>query len=293
MTGVINIHKETDYTSHDVVAIVRKLFRQHGTSKVGHTGTLDPDATGVLPICLGRATKFADMLAAADKTYIAEVILGITTNTGDISGEVIQERSVVFNEEAIINAAKSFHVDSRGEYMQVPPMFSAIKIDGKKLYELARAGKEIVRPPRPVVIHDIHVLSFAPSKNTFTIEIKCSKGTYIRTLAEDIGMILGCGATMGALTRTRSGMFEISNAAKLDELKTAADENRLMEYVLALDELLPHQKILLHEEEAVKARNGNAMFLETSDSTVWVCDKKGIIGLFEKDEGKHKVKVMM
>jgi len=296
MTGVINVYKEKGYTSHDVVAIMRKIA---GTKKIGHTGTLDPDATGVLPICLGRATKLAEHLASADKTYIAEVILGIETNTGDISGEAISKKAVEYSTDAITKAVQSFHFDVCGVYMQIPPMYSAIKIGGKKLYELARKGDVIDRPARPVVIHDIKVLEFFPEKDAFTIEVKCSKGTYIRSLAVDIGQILGCGATMGELVRTRSGAFSINAAFKLDELRETAHLGRLSELVLLADELLPYPKIHISGAEMARALNGNpipnsAVVLPTSiDNKYWVYGENGLIGLYVNDGTKLRVDVMM
>ena len=296
MTGVLNVYKEKGYTSHDIVAIIRRAAK---TKKVGHTGTLDPDATGVLPICLGRATKLAEYLASADKTYVAEVILGIETNTGDISGEVIVKKPVNLDEGAIAEAVRSFHVDVRGEYMQVPPMFSAIKIGGKKLYELARKGETIDRPARPVIIHKIHVHSFAADRNTFTIEVKCSKGTYIRSLAMDIGRALGCGATMGELVRTQSGIFSIDTAVKLDTIKEAAQDGRLEDFILPVDELLPYTKIKIPAEELSRAQNGNPLPLSvvgtptTPGDKFWICCDSKIIGLYACDSKKLRAEVML
>ncbi|MCL2287229.1 MAG: tRNA pseudouridine(55) synthase TruB [Firmicutes bacterium] len=296
MTGVINVYKEKGYTSHDVVAIIRRVA---GTKKVGHTGTLDPDAAGVLPICLGRATKLSDYLASEDKTYIAEVILGIETDTGDISGEIISKKAVDFNTEAIEQAVLSFHFDVRGKYMQVPPMYSAIKIGGKKLYELARKGEIIDRSARPVVIHDIKIVNFVPNKNAFTIEVKCSKGTYIRSLATDIGQALGCGATMGELVRTQSGMFSIRDAMKLDELKEIADAGRLAELILSVDKLLPYPQIYVTGTELTLAKNGNPLPLSVIDTATaaglkfWVCGDDRIIGLYAGDSKKLRAEVMM
>jgi len=294
MTGVLNIFKEKGYTSHDVVAIMRRVA---GTKKIGHTGTLDPDATGVLPICIGRATKLAEYLASADKTYIAEVILGLETNTGDISGEILAQKPVEFNRDAIIAAVNSFAFSQRGEYMQIPPMFSAIKIGGKKLYELARKGETVDRPARPVIIHEIKVLSFAPEKNAFTIEVKCSKGTYIRSLAMDIGKELGCGATMGELERTQSGIFIISTAVKLDELKKAGESGQLAEFLMPVDELLPYEKILLPEGEVAKAKNGNPLPRSVAPDAkqgdkFWVYDTNGMVGLFVVGGNKLRAEVM-
>ena len=296
MTGVINVNKQKGYTSHDVVAILRRIF---GTKKVGHTGTLDPDATGVLPICIGRATKLAEYFAAADKTYIAEIILGVETNTGDISGEITKESPVSFDTDAIINAVKSFHVEKRGEYLQVPPMYSAIKIGGKKLYELARKGETIERPARPVVIYDINVLEFFPERNAFTIEVKCSKGTYIRSLAVDIGAMLGCGATMGELERTQSELFSIATAYTLDEIKAAAETGEHTSLTLPPDKILPYPHVEISGEVLAKALNGNPIVHGTGRAEAvqhekfWVYGNGQLVGLYSKKGNKLYVEVMM
>jgi len=296
MIGILNVYKEKGYTSHDVVAIIRRVA---GTKKVGHTGTLDPDATGVLPICLGRATKLSEYLASEDKTYIAEVILGIETNTGDISGEVIARKTVNYDESAILQAVQSFHFSVRGDYMQIPPMYSAIKIGGKKLYELARKGEIIDRPARPVVIHDIHVMALVPDKNAFTIEVKCSKGTYIRSLAADIGHILGCSATMGELLRTQSGMFTIADAIKLDDIKKAAENGQLEDFILPIDTLLPYPKVYISDGELLRAKNGNPLpltavgALAVTEDKFWICSENGIVGLYAKDSTKLRAEVMI
>jgi len=285
MTGVLNVYKEKGYTSHDVVAIIR---RETKIKRVGHTGTLDPNATGVLPICIGPATKLSEHITSADKTYVAEVILGIETNTGDISGEVLLQKAVEFDRETITRVVNSFA--TRSEYMQVPPMFSAIKIGGKKLYELARKGETLDVPARPVTIHAIKILNFAVEKNSFTIEVDCSKGTYIRSLAVDIGRALGCGATMGELERTRSGKFLLSTAKKLDEIKIGRPEN----FIIPVDELLPYPKIYVHGDELRLALNGNALPTDSpAQSKFWICSDEKIIGLFASDAEKLRPEVML
>jgi len=280
--GVINLYKEAGFTSHDVVAIVRRILK---TKKVGHTGTLDPDATGVLPVCVGRATKFADHFAAKDKTYVAEVILGLETSTGDTSGEVLRTAGVIFCEKSIQNAVNSF---AGKEYMQVPPMYSAIKIKGQKLYELARKGETIDRPARPVFIHQIQVTSFDASNNRFTIEVTCSKGTYIRSLAMDIGNKLGLPATMGKLIRTRSGIFFIENAVTLSQL-----EERTQELITPIETLLPYPTLDLSGDKLKQAKNGNALTLDTSEERIWLADSQVLIGLFKKEKNKFRPEVML
>jgi len=293
MTGVLNVYKEKGYTSHDVVAIIRKLTAR--TVKVGHTGTLDPDATGVLPICLGSATKFTNHLTSADKTYIAEVILGIETTTGDISGDVVATAVVNFCEETIVKVVNSFGFEKRGEYKQTPPMFSAIKIGGKKLYELAHKGETIDRPVRSVTINKIQVLNFVPEKNAFTIEVNCSKGTYIRSLAMDIGSEIGCGATMGELERVQSGVFDINSALKLEEIKKAVQDERLAELIIPIDTLFPYSKINVTGDDLKLAANGNPLPLlkNQTEKKYWVCDKEKIIGLFASDSKKLRSEVML
>jgi tRNA pseudouridine55 synthase len=301
MIGVINVFKEKGYTSHDVVAIIRKLTG----AKTGHTGTLDPNAEGVLPICLGRATKLADYIQAATKTYVAEVILGVKTTTGDATGEIISqnhEAAVQINADDFAQAAARFV----GEIEQIPPMYSAIKIDGKKLYDLARKGEEIVRKPRVVQIEKIELCfhadfveasAFYPNLPRFFIEVSCSKGTYIRTLCEDIGAVLGCGATMGALTRTRSGHFFLENALRLDELREATQAGRLGECILPVDAVLPFPKMMLPLDAVKAACNGNAVRIDAlPGEKYWLCAPDGdIIGLFapSPDENLLRAQVML
>ena len=199
--GIINVYKEKGFTSHDVVAKLRGIV---GQKKIGHTGTLDPDATGVLPVCLGKATKLCDLLTDKNKTYEAVLLLGKTTDTQDITGEVLEEKSTeALTEEKVREAIEGFI----GDYEQIPPMYSALKVNGKKLYELAREGKVIERKARPVKILDIQILEIDLPK--VRMEVSCSKGTYIRTLCHDIGEKLGCGGCMESLIRTRVSTFRI------------------------------------------------------------------------------------
>ena len=230
MDGIINVYNEKGFTSHDVVAVMRKIANQ---KKIGHTGTLDPEAEGVLPVCLGKATKLADYIMASEKQYRAMVRLGITTTTEDASGEVLEERPVDVTEEELQKALLSME----GEQMQVPPMYSALKVNGKKLYELAREGKEVERKARKVTIFGIRLLQFLPPDRA-EILVDCSKGTYIRTLCADLGKRLGCGAHMETLLRTKSGRFTLENACSLEELRTLAAENRLEEALLSMEEAL-------------------------------------------------------
>ena len=212
ISGILNIKKEAGFTSHDVVAKLRGIVHQ---KKIGHTGTLDPDATGVLPVCLGKATKLCDLLTDKNKTYEAVLLLGKTTDTQDITGEVLEEKSTeALTEEKVREAIEGFI----GDYEQIPPMYSALKVNGKKLYELAREGKVIERKARLVKILDIQILEIDLPK--VRMEVSCSKGTYIRTLCHDIGEKLGCGGCMESLIRTRVSTFRIEDAKTLDEIET-------------------------------------------------------------------------
>lgn len=250
ISGVINIYKEKGFTSHDVVNIVRKKL---GRIKTGHTGTLDPDAMGVLPICVGKATKLSEYIASSIKEYKAIVTLGKTTTTQDSSGDIIEEKIVNCSQDDIINVVNSF----KGEIMQTPPMYSAIKIGGKKLYELAREGKEIERKQRKITIHNIEVTKFIDKEN-FEITVLCSKGTYIRALCNDIGEKLGCGAHMSYLLRTRTGNFYINNAIKLDDIDKILEENRLNDILMPMDSVLvDYKKFNVYNKAGKFLYNGN------------------------------------
>ena len=198
--GIIVIHKEKGFTSHDVVAKLRGILHM---KKIGHTGTLDPDATGVLPVALGKGTKLVDLLTDKEKTYEAVLHLGIDTDTQDMSGTVLEERPVNVTEEEVRKVLKSFV----GEQLQVPPMYSALKVNGKKLYELAREGKTVERKARPVCFYEIEPLEF--HLPLVKIRVTCSKGTYIRTLCHDIGEKLGCGGCMEELLRSMVGRYSL------------------------------------------------------------------------------------
>jgi len=282
LDGIINIYKDKGFTSHDVVAVVRRTINQ---KKVGHTGTLDPDATGVLPVCVGKATKLADYIMAAEKTYIAEVTLGVTTDTLDSSGNVIETKEVNFSEEEIKNAVMSFV----GEQEQIPPMYSAIKINGKKLYELAREGKEVDRKARRINIFDIEILSLEmPDK--IKIKVDCSKGTYIRTLCGDIGQKLGCGAHMSSLERTRSGSFVKENSITLDELKNLCENGESDRVLLSMEKAVEKYKKITVSPKAEKLLYNGAKIYENyfrneekavKDEITAVYDSKNnLIGLY-------------
>ena len=216
--GVLLLDKPLGLSSNDALQKVRRLLR---AEKAGHTGTLDPLATGLLPLCFGAATKFSQLNLEADKAYVATLKLGETTTTADREGEIVQRREVAFSEEQLQAALASL----RGEIDQVPPMHSALKVDGKALYELARAGQEVERAPRRVTIHALELLS--READSMRIAVRCSKGTYIRTLAEDLGERLGCGAHLSALRRTVSGPLLLEDAVTLEQLEVMTDTQRL------------------------------------------------------------------
>lgn len=248
--GVVNINKEKGYTSHDVVAKLRGIV---GQKKIGHTGTLDPDATGVLPVCLGKATKLCDMLTDKDKTYETVMLLGKTTDTQDISGTVLSEASISDIDETMVTKCIGEFV---GDYLQMPPMYSALKVNGKKLYELARQGIEVERKKRPVVIHEIHILEIDLPR--VRMEISCSKGTYIRTLCHDIGQKLGCGACMEELTRTRVGRFELADSFTLQQVEEMKESGRLEEIIVPIDAMFSeYEAVTIKKEFAAFAYNGN------------------------------------
>lgn len=225
--GLINVYKEPGFTSFDVVAVLRGILKQ---KKIGHTGTLDPAAEGVLLVCLGSGTKLCDMLENKDKEYECVMLLGRETDTEDTTGQTVSEKEVSCNEEDVKEAVMSFF----GDIMQVPPMYSAIKKDGKRLYDLAREGKEIEREARPVTIYEIEIKDISLPRVTF--RVKCSKGTYIRSLCRDIGNKLGCGACMEKLKRTKVSNFEIKDSLTLKRVEELSKEGKIEEYIRPVED---------------------------------------------------------
>ena len=218
--GIIIIDKPQDWTSMDVCAKLRGIFRE---KRVGHGGTLDPMATGVLPVFVGRATRAVEFAGESEKEYVAGLKLGVVTNTQDTTGQVLETHPVSVTREEVEEALAPF----RGNILQIPPMYSAIKRDGKKLYELARAGKEVDRPPRPVTIRALEVAE-QTGPDAYTLRVRCSKGTYVRTLCHDIGAALGCGGCMSALRRTEAAGFTLSDAVTLEAVQAAEDPAALL-----------------------------------------------------------------
>jgi tRNA pseudouridine55 synthase len=245
MDGILNINKATGMTSHDVVAKIRKLLKQ---KRVGHAGTLDPAASGVLPICVGQGTRVAEYLSESGKAYQAEIVLGIVTDTYDSQGTIVRTTSPTDQpDRARIEDALTQFI---GSQMQMPPRYSAIKIQGRPAYKLARAGEEIPLQPRPITISQLEILQWHPPRLTLAIE--CSKGTYIRSLAYDLGERLGCGAHLGALLRTRSGPFTLSESITLEELELAIEAGTMQEYLHPADLALHQYPALMLDDATVE-----------------------------------------
>lgn len=256
MDGIMVINKPENYTSFDVVAVMRKLLK---TKKVGHAGTLDPMATGVLPILAGNATKIQNLLQGSSKEYRAKFRLGLITDTEDISGKILKKNPVNVNAEALKKVISAFV----GEIKQVPPMYSAIKKDGVRLYSLARQGIKVNREKRVVTIDDIKLENYNEEMQEATMLVRCSKGTYIRTLCADIGAQLGCGAAMSELERTRVGNFTLEKSITLDKAKELASENNLDKLLLSIDSVLSkYNPIKVTDAQTVRFLNGGGLALD-------------------------------
>lgn len=249
--GIINVYKEKGYTSHDVVAKLRGIA---GQKKIGHTGTLDPDAEGVLPVCLGKATKVCELLTDKDKTYRAVLFLGQTTDTQDASGTVLETSDISnLNEAQVTEAVQSFV----GEYAQIPPMYSALKVGGKKLYELAREGKTVERKARNVMIHSIKILCVDLPR--VEMEVPCSKGTYIRTLCHDIGEKLGVGGCMESLLRVQVGRFVLADSLRLSEIQKAKEDGNLEKILQSIDSVFEqYRAVQIRPDQEKRLQNGNS-----------------------------------
>lgn len=291
INGIINVYKEQGYTSHDVVAKLRGIA---GQKKVGHTGTLDPDATGVLPVCLGKATKVCGLLTDKDKVYEAVLLLGRETDTQDATGEILREMTVEVGEQEARAAVLSF----LGDYRQIPPMYSALKVNGKKLCDLARSGIEVERKARAVQILDIEILQMELPR--IAMRVHCSKGTYIRTLCHDIGQKLGCGGCMEALKRVRSGDFSIEEALTLEEIQAKRDAGKLQEILYPVDYVfsdLPKRVVQRKYEKLLY--NGNRISPEffvpepekKTERRMRIYDEAGrFIGIYEWEKRQENYK---
>ena len=280
INGIINVYKEEGYTSFDVVAKLRGITK---IRKIGHTGTLDPDATGVLPVCIGSATKLVDMLTDKTKEYVADMKLGITTDTQDISGQVIDKKEVNITIDEFRDAILSFI----GASKQIPPMYSALKVDGKKLCDMARAGITVERKPRDININDIEILDI--DRTSAKVRVSCSKGTYIRTLCNDIGESLGCGAVMTGLVRTRSGSFSIDKAYRLDQIEELSQKGELESIVTRVDEVFSdYAKVTVSAETEKRVLNGNQIRLDSKEEFLRVYLENGqfaAVYLFDSAKG--------
>lgn len=251
MDGIINVRKEKGFTSFDVVAKLRGILKM---KKIGHTGTLDPDAEGVLPVCIGKATRVCDLLTDKDKGYEAVMLLGKETDTQDMTGTILKESEVNLSIEEVKQCIESFV----GEYAQIPPMYSALKVNGKKLCDLAREGVEVERKARKVQILDIAILSIDLPR--VTMRVHCSKGTYIRTLCHDIGEKLGCGACMEYLVRTRVSDFQIEDAKTLQEIETIMKSGKIEEILYPIDTVFKNlPQIHSRKDSTALLYNGNKL----------------------------------
>ena len=280
MDGLLNIYKEKDYTSHDVVAVLRGIT---GQRKIGHTGTLDPQAEGVLPVCLGKATRAADMIEDTTKEYRCTMLLGKTSDTEDIWGTILTDCAVCLGESQAEDALMSF----LGAYDQIPPMYSARKVNGQKLYELARRGREVERRPRRVEITELEIEEIQIPRIRF--RVCCSKGTYVRSLCRDVGVKLGCGALMESLLRTRAGIFSADDSLRLDEVRSLMERGELESRLMPVDEVFAaYPKVLMDAGQQKYLENGNR--LPAGDipagGRVRVYDSGGhFAGLYECREG--------
>lgn len=294
MNGIIVINKPENYTSFDVIAILRKKLNQR---KIGHMGTLDPMATGVLPILLGETAKFQIYCQANDKRYIAKMHLGTTTDSLDITGKIIKNEKTTIKKEDFENILNKF----KGPIKQVPPMFSAIKKDGKKLYDLARKGITVDREPREITIKNMFLLDFDEANQNATIDVTCSKGTYIRSLCSDIGEKLGCGAVMTALNRICSNGFDISQSISLDRTKELSTEEITENYILPTDSLFKNlKKVLVSSAQEKRFKNGGNLSLQRlklppgvkDNEIIKVYSEKVFTGLGKIDAQHDELKIL-
>ncbi len=295
--GILNIYKERGYTSHDVVAKLRGIVNQ---KRIGHTGTLDPDAEGVLPVCLGKATRLCGMLTDQSKTYEAVLLLGRTTDTQDLTGQILEEKETGYLTEEEIRACIAGYI---GEYEQLPPMYSALKVNGKKLYELARQGMEVERKRRKVRIYDIYIEEMDLPR--VRMKVHCSKGTYIRTLCHDIGKELKCGGCLEGLLRTQAGCFELKNSIRLKEVEAICAEGNLNHVLLPVDAVFRNLKeVRVLKQYQALAYNGNPVsekYVEKNfgknirflhEEQVRVYDMgRHFIGIFRYHEGRQEFRV--
>ena len=282
MNGIIIIDKPQEWTSNDVVSRLRRVFN---TRRIGHGGTLDPMATGVLPVFVGRAPRGVEFFEHAEKVYETTIRFGLTTDTEDITGKTISECAVSLTEAELLAVLPRF----RGEILQVPPMYSAIKVNGQKLYDLARKGREVERQARPITIHELEMLEF--SGNEARLRVRCSKGTYIRTLCKDIGEALGCGGCMAALRRVEAGEYTLEGSIPLRRLLDISEAGEDVEHLLRpVDTMFAsYEKLCLNEKQARLVKNGNAFTADCADGTYRVYASNGeFLALCKAENGSVK-----
>lgn len=274
MDGIVIVDKPQGWTSQDVTARLRRVF---GTRRIGHGGTLDPMATGVLPVFVGRATRAVEFFEHAEKTYETVLRLGITTDTEDMTGTVLMEENVSFTEEQLQETLAAF----RGEILQVPPMYSALKVNGQKLCDLARKGKTVERQPRPITIHELTLVE--RGENTLRLRVRCSKGTYIRTLCKDIGEHLGCGGCMESLRRVAAGEYAIDEAVPL---QTLLDTEEPEKYLRDVDTMFRnYPAVTLTANQETRCRNGNAFSVSLAPGTYRAYSQDGEFLMLAKVDG--------
>lgn len=274
MDGIVIVDKPQGWTSQDVTARLRRVF---GTRRIGHGGTLDPMATGVLPVFVGRATRAVEFFEHAEKTYETVLRLGITTDTEDMAGTVLTEENVSFTEEQLQETLAAF----RGEILQVPPMYSALKVNGQKLCDLARKGKTVERQPRPITIHELTLVE--RGENTLRLRVRCSKGTYIRTLCKDIGEKLGCGGCMESLRRVAAGEYTIDEAVPL---QTLLDTEEPEKYLRGVDTMFRnYPAVTLTANQETRCRNGNAFSVSLAPGTYRAYSQGGEFLMLAKVDG--------
>ena len=278
MNGIIIIDKPQEWTSNDVVSRLRRVFN---TRRIGHGGTLDPMATGVLPAFVGRATRGVEFFEHAEKVYETTIRFGLTTDTEDITGKTLTETEVSLTREELEAVLPRF----RGDILQVPPMYSAIKVNGQKLYDLARKGREVERQPRPITIHELQLLEFAG--NEARLRVRCSKGTYIRTLCKDIGEALGCGGCMAALRRVQAGEYTLEGSIPLRQLLDISEAGADVEHLLCpVDTMFAsHPKLSLNEKQTRLVKCGNAFASDCKNGTYRVYAPDGEFLALCKAEG--------
>lgn len=274
MDGIVIVDKPQDWTSQDVTARLRRVF---GTRRIGHGGTLDPMATGVLPVFVGRATRAVEFFEHAEKTYETVLRLGITTDTEDMTGTVLTEENVSFTEEQLQETLAAF----RGEILQIPPMYSALKVNGQKLCDLARKGKTVERQPRPITIHELTLVE--RGENTLRLRVRCSKGTYIRTLCKDIGEKLGCGGCMESLRRVAAGEYTVDEAVPLQTLLDTEEPEKYLRDVDTMFRNYPAMTLTANQE--TRCRNGNAFSVSLAPGTYRAYSQGGEFLMLAKVDG--------